>query len=353
MSLSLNVLLFGEVKVRYLVVRDEGDNCNIVTPQPDIADINTLAQEVYPIMLAKDVCNLVGDQCAGNMTRFLNKTKEIKSFTKVSFEGIAVKDINNSLAVNFIGLKAMFMGLFSCNNTHLQKLVATKLWDVWMGCCDRELPPTLRYIQVNSKPVPSASVNAAQPVDGLIFFLDSHQQNLGYCSDLRSFLNSLRSLCLRLSEKDVGAVLTACDQLVQSLIEYDTSQSTSTVDTSPSIIENAILEVTSQWLGRKFSAMTSLVRTAIEEFKSDNIEQIDRLPSAYQMCRRFPKPMLLLFESWMQSWGDKHEEPASKRPCAERVDIYPFIQLLLEFSNNTLISGVAHVVYTQLLKDPT
>ena len=66
---------------------DEGDNCNIVTPQPDIADINDLPQEVYPIMLAKDVCNLVGDQCAGNMTRFLNKTKELKSFTKVSFEG--------------------------------------------------------------------------------------------------------------------------------------------------------------------------------------------------------------------------------------------------------------------------
>ena len=33
--------------------------------------------------------------------------------------------------------------------------------------------------------------------------------------------------------------------------------------------------------------------------------------------------------------------------------IYPFIQLLLEFANNSLISGVAHVVYTQILRDPT
>ena len=31
--------------------------------------------------------------------------------------------------------------------------------------------------------------------------------------------------------------------------------------------------------------------------------------------------------------------------------MYPFIQLILEFANNTLISGVAHVLYSRLLKE--
>jgi hypothetical protein len=30
-------------------------------------------------------------------------------------------------------------------------------------------------------------------------------------------------------------------------------------------------------------------------------------------------------------------------------EIYPFVQLILEFTNNCLISGVAHVVYPRLL----
>ena len=157
--------------------------------------------------------------------------------------------------------------------------------------------------------------------------------------------NSFRSLSVKLGDDNFGQVVRSCEQLVQSLIAHDTPPSPD--------IDSVILEVTSGWLGREFRSMGSSVQAAVEKFKSENIESIDKLPSAYDTCSYFPRPMVALFENWLLSREDNSGEPMCKRQRTQATDIYPFIQLLLEFSNNALISGVAHVVYTQLLKDPT
>lgn len=169
----------------------------------------------------------------------------------------------------------------------------------------------------------------------------------------RSLLNSYRSLHVRYGSAGFNKFISKEEDLVQSLLSHPPTDSTD--------IDEAILEVASGWIGREFNTMKPVVQQSITKFKTDNIKSIARLPSSQDTCSHFPRAMVTLFENWLSAEqvnqpsnvDDITGEPVLKhRRCASS-DMYPFIQLLLEFANNSLISGVAHVVYTQLLKDPT
>lgn len=171
----------------------------------------------------------------------------------------------------------------------------------------------------------------------------------------RNLLNSYRSLCAKVGSSEFAKVLTKDEELMQGLIQQD--------PLPHQTMNDAMLQVVSEWLGKEFNTMTSQVQENVKAFKTKHIESIDKLPSPVITCSYFPRPMVTLFECWLSSASVATLEPSasgccsappdSKRSRSAQFDIYPFVQLLLEFSNNALISGVAHVVYTQLLKDPT
>ena len=115
----------------------------------------------------------------------------------------------------------------------------------------------------------------------------------------------------------------------------------------------------------------------MEVFKSDNIDRISDLPSARTVVHRlFPHSMILLLMHWMdntvssdnllqltsrQTVNVSHSEGSVQTSetwtnrlldhdyVADESQLFSFIQLILEFANGCLVSGIAHVLYPHLL----
>ena len=165
---------------------------------------------------------------------------------------------------------------------------------------------------------------------------------------------------MRFGEEDFSRIVKKHEELVQTLIGYEQTIAN---------LSDYMLEATSDWLGQEFHSMKDLVQQNVENFKTENISSISALPSAEKTCAMFPRAMVRLFEQWLSpavttdvtAEANQEDESQTGSKAADHTPtlnttkncIYPFIQLLLEFANNSLISGVAHVVYTQILRDPT
>jgi len=137
------------------------------------------------------------------------------------------------------------------------------------------------------------------------------------------------------------------------------------------------LRLICDWLGGEFARLRTTINQHVEMFKADNIDRISDLPSARTTVHRlFPHCMILLMLRWMDSQptsSDRqtvdvsHCEDASHRSISEawghtELDhsyvaddcqdskLFSFIQLILEFANGCLVSGIAHVLYPRLLQ---
>ncbi len=145
---------------------------------------------------------------------------------------------------------------------------------------------------------------------------------------------------------------------------------------------DALLRAASTSLGGVFHEFKEAIGDKVELFKLQNINQIDSLPSAKEIVQTlFPQCMQDFMVAWMCGPDtDKNQENSASvardhdySPLAKKArrnslsaandsventnqenerqspNIFPFIQLILEFANNVLISGVAHVLYSRLL----
>ena len=142
------------------------------------------------------------------------------------------------------------------------------------------------------------------------------------------------------------------------------------------------LRLISDWLGAEFARLRTTVNQRVEVFKADNIDRISDLPSPRTVVRRlFPHSMILLMQRWMDS-GDCSDDLLKFRAGQRIVDLsqpgaclgtselwshrdldhsyvaddspesklFSFIQLILEFANGCLVSGISHVLYPRLLQ---
>lgn len=175
--------------------------------------------------------------------------------------------------------------------------------------------------------------------------------NTGFC-DFRDVLHSYKTVMKTHSESGLQIVLNQQQRLIHGVLSPDKQHVNS--DTS---FMSLLLMSTSQWLAKSFSELHSQVKTLTNKFKSENIQSVDDLPPAKDVCLAlFPRAMVILFEEWLTvTHGDSnadHTAAKKRRQTGEwEVSVYPFIQLILEFANNTLISGVAHVLFTRLILD--
>ena len=133
------------------------------------------------------------------------------------------------------------------------------------------------------------------------------------------------------------------------------------------------LRLISDWLGSEFSRLRTSVNDHVELFKADHIDRITDLPAPAAVVRRlFPHSMILLMLRWMDgspgssvdTVDSSHPEDSlgSSRSWTGLADhsyvvadggrdskLFSFIQLILEFANGCLVSGIAHVLYPRLL----
>lgn len=142
------------------------------------------------------------------------------------------------------------------------------------------------------------------------------------------------------------------------------------------------LRLVCDWLGGEFARLRTTINQHVDVFKADHIDRISDLPSARAVVHRlFPHCMILLMLHWMgstvsatdnlpqfrdqltddlsQSEGSVGTSEARSRSeldhsyvadgCQES-KLFSFIQLILEFANGCLVSGIAHVLYPRLLQ---
>ena len=130
---------------------------------------------------------------------------------------------------------------------------------------------------------------------------------------------------------------------------------------------NIVLCIICEWLGKELNTFSEIISKRVETFKLKHIDVINHLPSPQSLVNAlFPACMKILLVNWIGQHGigcadrvsssDHDYSPPSKRQAVDTTatdtgSSFPFVQLILEFTNNVLISGVAHVVYTRLLHD--
>ncbi len=137
---------------------------------------------------------------------------------------------------------------------------------------------------------------------------------------------------------------------------------------------NIVLCLMCEWVGKELSAMADCIMQKVNTFKVEHIDHINNLPQPKSLVTQlFPQCMTILLMNWMGQQGswcgtgadvsdqDHNYSPPHKKIHSDRnymraskrspTNMYPFIQLILEFTNNALVSGVAHVLYTRLLHD--
>lgn len=112
-----------------------------------------------------------------------------------------------------------------------------------------------------------------------------------------------------------------------------------------------VLFVISRWLGREFNKFQGEIEIKATEFKKKHITSIDNLPPAHQLIDElFPECMRILLLMWMGADTEEGNQASQARTCAKHFSLFPCVQLILEFANQILVSGVAHVLYSRLIK---
>eukprot|EP00057_Strongylocentrotus_purpuratus_P012563 XP_011667037.1 PREDICTED: uncharacterized protein LOC100891149 [Strongylocentrotus purpuratus] len=144
-----------------------------------------------------------------------------------------------------------------------------------------------------------------------------------------------------------------------------------------------VSEVLAEWLGSKFNREISQISERVVEFKQRNIDQINNLPQAKNLVNTlFPKPMVDFIMTWLGTRTEQrmassdlgvtlasdldhvegshrtgHDDHVGNRPTLgkkrteEGNSRYPLAQFILELANQTLISGMAHVIYPRLIQN--
>lgn len=101
-----------------------------------------------------------------------------------------------------------------------------------------------------------------------------------------------------------------------------------------------ILVSISKYLGDELNKLQPGIGARVTEFKKKHISSIDNLPPSSVLVKElFPECMRVLLSSWM---GNEN-----------RQDMNSIIQVILELVNTSLVSGVAHVLYSRLIRTDT
>ena len=120
-----------------------------------------------------------------------------------------------------------------------------------------------------------------------------------------------------------------------------------------------------RWLGEEFHRFEATISGRVTEFKVKHINNISDLPPAAKVVDElFPPCMVALASAWIGLTDIQTAEATQMDHSYDLVrggsassstsllrhnrNLYPVIQLVLELLNNSLVSGMAHVVYCKL-----
>lgn len=166
---------------------------------------------------------------------------------------------------------------------------------------------------------------------------DLEQKYMNFRMEIKNFRkSSLKSG--ELNEYD--SVLSCLTEILHTYKTYTANENTN-LDI---VDKEQMLCSVCNWAGKQFRRWKSDIETNVTDFKTTHIATIDKLPPAETVVKElFPQSMIILLTSWMDM-GSTSSETDDKSWLP-----FPLMQLILELANQTLVSGVSHVLYSRLV----
>ncbi|XP_046841463.1 uncharacterized protein LOC124435532 [Xenia sp. Carnegie-2017] len=391
-EIHLNEIVIGKRRLRY-----------IYKYKPNIIDTALHGNcECTPLFLGCDLldeCHGIGISSA-NMPRFHAKNAKQGFATKLMFRsGVRIVGIHgSSRGVWFYSIQGLFKTAFNCFSREEQNDCLLKLSHVWRKQIG---DPLLKYeVQVvvgnaiaESRGILSemtetvtessrkseiesfaekggivlhqasettdkfVSINRWQEVKDDIKVLKSYaySTNAGVENSFVARTLKLIKRCLTLlSQIEKRTELTkAYDLSIRSSSSshdnHELNSFASTKEAEDCIEESLIVEI-SKWLGDEFCRYKGTILKNVISFKEKNLYRIRELSPAKDLVREvFPASMLIFLCSWLQI-PLCLKAPEELEFPDHRTKLFPVIQLILELANESLLSGVAHVLFSQLVQ---
>lgn len=363
LEIKLNEVLVGKRALRYIYLY-----------HPDVVSTEwDKTRECTPLFLGSDVlveCNI----SRGNQPRVHAKHAKRGLATKVNFPvGTKILGIHGTTrGVWFYSIQGTFKIAFDYYSREDQDGCLSQLQKVWRR---QILDPMLKNeIQVVVRRETDISLEpqvvrredetemVGRRMNGLEFVEEINQtidnfalvtkeetlqRELGLLKTYTSFINI---------ENSEGSFVNRTVSLLKSLLGLlPLIRSENNGDLSK---KEEILSEIARWLGTEFANYHAHVNERVTAFKQKHIRNIENLPPAELLVREvFPASMLVLFCSWLRlpSTGNLSptHEGSKGSTDAQALRLFPVVQIILELTNQSLLSGVAHVLYSRLIRSET
>ncbi|XP_046365701.1 uncharacterized protein LOC124141693 [Haliotis rufescens] len=383
-SVKLPHMVLGGRTVRYMLVSrlNRGYSVN-----------ETLNSTLgIPLFMAADVLGGIS-QVNKNNCRIHNRFGKEGLATKLLFSDSRLNGVANSGSVWFYNIQGVFRAVFEYHELFVQRDCLLKLRDVWLRhYSEPDLPETmsLSWTDSTDQTEDTSSVkqelidlaNAPSPVFPSPVCDRSVAGGSVASATVDSFIQHIvEQRNAHPSDPELSVVAQVLEFLKLELTHYEISPSncfpfemfsyyrTSLGDTTLQqelrncafnipMRKNIALCVVAEWLGQEFHNFERNIAKRADAFKKEHINCIDNLPPAESIVTSlFPTAMKRLLSRWIGlnqlhtadcMNQDHNYSPPDKRQPEQTRNLFPLIQIILEFANNALISGTAHVVFSRL-----
>jgi hypothetical protein len=398
-EINLKETFLGKRRLRYMYHYEP----NIVSTNPDKNN------KCIPLFLGCDVV----DECShssANLPRFHAKHARRGLATKVNFQsGVRIVGIHGTArGVWFYSVQGLFKIAFEYYTREDQQSCLVKLRDVWeRQIFDPVLMSEMNVIFKNSGAesvcgltLMSAKESVSSTTDATVetFNVDEFVNHVNaaidsYTNDSSTSESHVTLMKIYLSHMNqksdfncfafrtinmINACLGILPELSKQLESSEVSEHVPTSVNNPTSSDSfsspkpsdksnencaskqdlltfpkeAILTHVADFLGEEFLYYHDKISEKVTLFKQRNMSKIGNLPSAKALIDKvFPWFMQVFFCRWMRVALNSDTTIVGEDMSQEnRRNLYPIIQLILELANESLVSGVAHVLVSQLLQ---
>lgn len=352
-SIHMSVVQIGERKLRFLEWATTDDTISNSQEKKDN----------IPLFLGADV--LSGCSIAvSNLPRMHAKFSKQSLAVKVNFpNSLRLHGIHGSArGVWFYSIQGLFRVCFEYYNREEQLECLTKLCASWkLRFTDKpfrqreielsfqdtlkqqvEIPAGPDDADSTGQPYSDKNVNPSEITSTKITESDgniSHSPASGSfyhgCITTPNWKRYMKEIERISKEADHCDFEDLLDTIIRILKEYE-------VQTTPKNTGlSGVLVAVSKYLGDEFNRLQLEISERVTEFKKRHITSIDNLPPSSILVKElFPECMQVLLLSWMGSRDGGQ-------------DMNSIVQVILELVNMSLVSGVAHVLYSRLIQTDT
>ena len=328
-----------------------------------------LSYDIIPLFLGADVLSGCS-KAVSNLPRMHAKFAKEGLAVKVNFPvSVRLQGVHgSSRGIWFYSIQGLFRVCFEYYNRKEQLACLSQLFPLWKErfsdpLFQREINlfrfETSSFVEISEQ----ARMNNAEEAEdtSVVNTSDSNddgKHNFRFTESRYTQTSEPYTLAVNSFQKGKGSCITPigkqCIEEIQRLYKHEhQSEFDALAETTMRILRefeaqqsegrsrsSGILSAISKILGDELYKFHLEINERVTEFKKRHITSINNLPPSSLLVKElFPDCMRLLLLHWM---GNKDGE-----------NVNSIIQVILELVNTSLVSGVAHVLYSRLIRTDT